>query len=39
LMGQLHRLGARFLSTRNDEALLAKAAQDEVKSMRRSFAS
>jgi len=39
LMGQLHRLGARFLSTRNDEALLAKSALDEIKSMRRVFAS
>jgi 2-keto-3-deoxy-L-rhamnonate aldolase RhmA len=39
LMGQLHRLGARFLSTRNDEALLVKAANEEVKSMRRVFAS
>jgi 2-keto-3-deoxy-L-rhamnonate aldolase RhmA len=39
LMGRLHRLGARFLSTRNDEALLAKSAFDEVLSMRRVFAS
>lgn len=38
LLGELHRLGARFLSTRKDEALLAQAAQDEAKAMRRVFA-
>jgi 2-keto-3-deoxy-L-rhamnonate aldolase RhmA len=38
MLAKLHGLGARFLSTRNDEALLVKAARDEVKAMRQLFA-
>lgn len=39
LLADLHRLGARFLSTRNDEALLVKAAREEVKAMQKFFSS
>ncbi|HXQ49851.1 MAG TPA: aldolase/citrate lyase family protein [Stellaceae bacterium] len=38
MLPQLYRLGARFLSTRNDEALLLKAARDETRTLRQLFA-
>jgi 2-keto-3-deoxy-L-rhamnonate aldolase RhmA len=38
-LGDLHRLGARFISARTDEALLAAATREESKNLRQIFAS
>jgi 4-hydroxy-2-oxoheptanedioate aldolase len=39
VLADLHGLGARFLSTMTDEALLLQATRDEAASMRRAFSS
>jgi 2-keto-3-deoxy-L-rhamnonate aldolase RhmA len=39
MLGDLHRLGARFISARTEEALLVAATKDEANNLRRIFTS